>query len=188
MKRKMCRFAMLILILLFSSCSRKPVAVEQGKIITEQESLVGQKDSVEQKDSAGQEDLAEQRGNSQKEEEKIDLTQMSSTLVYAEVFHMTAAPQDYVGKCIRVRGQFSVYQNKDTGNNRYFITITDASACCSQDLEFVLAGHSSYPDDYPQPGEEITVTGKFETYEDRGYTSGHLVEASFEGEEKESEI
>ena len=63
MKRKMCRFAMLILILLFSSCSRKPVAVEQGKIITEQESLVGQKDSVEQKDSAGQEDLAEQRGN-----------------------------------------------------------------------------------------------------------------------------
>ena len=42
----------------------------------------------------------------------------------------------------------------------------DATACCAQGLEFELSDRYVYPDDYPQPGEEITVQGTFDMYEE----------------------
>ena len=58
--------------------------------------------------------------------------------------------------------------------------IADATACCSQGLEFFLAGEYTYPDDYPELGTEITVSGTFETYDEDGYMYCHLVDAVFE--------
>ena len=55
--------------------------------------------------------------------------------------------------------------------------IADATACCSQGLEFVLAGEHTYPNDYPELGSEITVTGTFELYEEDGYQYCRLVDA-----------
>lgn len=37
----------------------------------------------------------------------IDLTAMSSTMVFAEVFNMTTHPEDYVGKTVKMQGIFS---------------------------------------------------------------------------------
>ena len=41
----------------------------------------------------------------------VDLTVLSSTMVYAEVFNMMLSPDDYIGKTIRITGIFSVYQD-----------------------------------------------------------------------------
>lgn len=35
----------------------------------------------------------------------------------------------------------------------------------------------AYPDDYPEPGTEITVIGEFQPYEENGVTWYHLVNA-----------
>ena len=56
-------------------------------------------------------------------------------------------------------------------------TTAPPTACCSQGLEFVLAGEHSYPADYPELGTEITVVGTFQTYEENGYMDCHLVDA-----------
>ena len=40
----------------------------------------------------------------------VDLTTLSSTMVYAEVFNMMMSPDDYIGKTIRMTGIFTVYQ------------------------------------------------------------------------------
>ena len=113
----------------------------------------------------------------------VDLTTLSSTMVYSEVYNMMVSPESYVGKAVKMRGQFALYQSVDENGNLipdqiYFAcVIADATACCSQGLEFVLAGEHSYPDDYPELGTEITVVGTFQTYEENGYMYCHLVDA-----------
>ncbi|WP_407386101.1 hypothetical protein [Ruminococcus sp.] len=92
----------------------------------------------------------------------VDLTTMSSTMVYSEVLNMQQAPEQYLGKTVKMKGPFNV---SEMGGNRYFAClIKDATACCSTGIEFELAGNYSYPDDYPKKDTEITVIGTFTTY------------------------
>lgn len=112
----------------------------------------------------------------------VDLTTMSSTMVYAEVFSMTRFPEDYLGKTITMRGQFTVYGNTKSGTPYFAVVIADATACCSQGIEFVLAGEHTYPDDYPKEGDEITVTGQYQSYEESGGVYYHLADAEIVSE------
>ena len=92
----------------------------------------------------------------------VDLTGMSSTMVYSEVLNMQKKPDDYLGKVVRMKGPFNV---TEIDGNRYFACIIkDATACCSSGIEFEWAGDHSYPEDYPEKNQEITVTGTFTTY------------------------
>lgn len=110
----------------------------------------------------------------------IDLTQMSSTAVYAEVYGMMVTPDDYVGKTVKASGEFGAYQDPNTGNYYFGIIVYDALACCSQGIEFVLGGNSSYPEDYPALGASATVVGEFQTYMEGQSEYCHLVNAHIE--------
>ena len=68
----------------------------------------------------------------------LDLTKLSSTMVYSEVFNIMMDPDEFVGKTIRMAGLFSVYQDRQSGNDYFSCLIEDATACCAQGLEFVL--------------------------------------------------
>lgn len=107
----------------------------------------------------------------------VDLTALSSTMIYSEVYNMMVTPDDYMGKKIKMKGNFSVYQDTSNGNMYYACVIADATACCSQGLEFTLSGNYSYPQDYPELGTEITVIGEFETYEENGLKYCRLIHA-----------
>ena len=107
----------------------------------------------------------------------VDLTQLSSTMVYSEVYNMMTAPDGYMGKTVKMKGPFSVYHDEETGNYYFACIISDATACCSQGIEFVLTGEHTYPKDYPELGTEITVTGIFDTYEENGYMYCRLNDA-----------
>lgn len=116
----------------------------------------------------------------------IDLTALSSTMVYSEVYNMMVTPENYIGKTVKMRGQLEIAQPLDADGNPdpqriYFsCVIADATACCAQGIEFVLAGEHKYPEDYPQPGAEITVSGTFRTYEEDGYIYGQLYDAEMQ--------
>lgn len=107
----------------------------------------------------------------------IDLTQLSSSVVYGQVYDMINNPDDYLGKTVRMSGPFAYYLDAGTGEEYFAVLITDAKACCSQGIEFVLEGDHTYPDDYPAPDEEITVVGRFNSYKDSGYTYCQLLGA-----------
>lgn len=79
---------------------------------------------------------------------------------------MMTNPSDYIGKTVKMNGQFSIYHDKATDKYYFACIIADATACCSQGLEFVLDGDNKYPDDYPDLGTEITVIGEFSTYKE----------------------
>lgn len=112
----------------------------------------------------------------------VDLTRLSSTMVYSEVYNMMYTPGDYIGKTIKMTGQFVYYENPDTQAQYFTCIIGDAMACCSQGLEFVLTGKHTYPDDYPELGSEITVSGTFELYEEGEIQYCRLVDAEMIGQ------
>ncbi len=149
----------------------------------------GQESGVEQVLQAGTEQAdeaqsAEEAANAGEtrqtaQEVDVDLTQLSSTMVYSEVYNMMAAPEDYIGKTVRMSGQFAIYYDESTEVYYFACIVADATACCSQGIEFVLAG-AEYPKDYPELGEEITVSGVFQTYQEGEYTYCTLLDAALE--------
>ncbi len=100
----------------------------------------------------------------------IDLTVLSGTMVYAEVYNMMAAPKNYIGKTVKMEGSFAAYHDEVSDNYYFACIIMDATACCSQGMEFVLTDDYTYPDDYPEEGEDICVIGVFDLYNEDGLT------------------
>ncbi len=98
----------------------------------------------------------------------VDLTVMSATMVYSVVYDMVTEPSSYEGKMIKMDGLFDVYTDERTGKNYYACIIQDATKCCSSGIEFELEEERIYPDEYPDNGSFITVSGVFETYEEDG--------------------
>ncbi len=94
----------------------------------------------------------------------VDLTTMNANMVYSEVYNMLCEPERYMGKIIRMEGLFSVFVDPTTNKSYYSCIIQDATACCASGLEFDPPAGLSYPDDYPAVGDDITVTGTFDTY------------------------
>lgn len=109
----------------------------------------------------------------------LDLTKLSSTMVYAEVSNMMTNPSGYTGKTVKMQGTFAVYHDDATGKNYFACLIADATACCSQGIEFVLAGDHTYPADYPEIGSEIAVRGTFGTYFEGEYMYCQLTDAEW---------
>lgn len=108
----------------------------------------------------------------------VDLTKLSSTMVYSEVYNMMYTPDDYIGKTVKMEGQFAYYEDPETKAQYFACIIADATACCSQGLEFILTGEHTYPNDYPELGSEITVTGTFEVYTENGFQYCRLKDAA----------
>ncbi len=106
----------------------------------------------------------------------VDLTMLSSTMVFSEVYNIMVLPQDYMGKTIRMRGITAIYTDSGTGQKYYSCIVQDATACCAQGIEFHLTDESQYPAE----GEEVTVRGTFDTYGENGYQYAVLSNAVVE--------
>ena len=113
----------------------------------------------------------------------IDLNNLNANVVYSQVFLMMTEPDKFIGKRIRMSGQFNVYaaeEGNPSGVTEYYaIIIADAQACCQQGIEFVWPGHT-YPDGFPEVKSNASVTGIFEVYEENGKKYCRLVADSVE--------
>lgn len=107
----------------------------------------------------------------------IDLTQMNSNMVFVQISDMINNGDNYLGKTVKVKGPFSYFQETD-GREFFAVIISDATACCSQGIEFVLDGDYSYPEDYPEIDTEIVVTGEFNYYKEGIITYCQLLHAN----------
>lgn len=114
----------------------------------------------------------------------VDLTKLNGTMMYSQVFDMMSNPQKYMGKRVVMRGQFSFYQPMDGDGkpipDRIYCScvIADATACCSQGLEFDLSNKPASLEDYPAAGDDIEVSGTFSTYDEGGFTYCRLINAA----------
>ena len=159
---------MLVICMLFSLAACGNSTSEQGSTASPS--------SREQSNSGtDSQDTSENNADQEIQKIDVDLTQLSSTMVYSEVYNMMYTPEDYIGKTVKMNGAFTLYCQKVTEDGQpdfnypiyYACVIADATSCC-------------YPDDYPKLGGNITVTGTFETYEEDGNQYSHLVNAVLE--------
>lgn len=96
-----------------------------------------------------------------------DLTTMGSDMVYVTVYQFMVNPEDYIGKTVRMKGDYYASWYEPDAQYYHYCIIQDATACCAQGMEFVWGdGSHSYPDEYPEENAEIVVTGTFGTYYD----------------------
>ena len=113
----------------------------------------------------------------------VDLNNLNANVVYSQVYLMMTEPDKFIGKRIRMSGQFNVYaaqEGNPSGVTEYYaIIIADAQACCQQGIEFVWPGHT-YPDGFPEVKSNASVTGIFEVYEENGKKYCRLVADSVE--------
>lgn len=107
----------------------------------------------------------------------LDLSRLSGTVVYSQVYNIMYEPEPYIGKVIKMAGYYSAYEDTERDVVYHACIIPDATACCAQGIEFIWAGEHQWPTDYPEEGTDIIVTGKLETYEEDGFEYLHLVDA-----------
>ncbi len=107
----------------------------------------------------------------------VDLTSLSSTMVYSEVYNMIVSPRDYIGKVVKMQGIFTYFQNPDTEKYYFACIIQDATACCAQGIEFEPKEEYVFPDDFPAAAEDVAAIGVFDTYEEDGFTYNTLRDA-----------
>jgi hypothetical protein len=160
------------------------VAGCSDKSDAQSENYIMAKPSPATSESAGTESAApllendrttEQGASAQAGDADVDLTALSSTMVYAEVYNMMTSPDDYIGKTIKMSGPYYASYYEETEQYYHYVVIEDATACCQQGLEFVWSGEHSYPADYPDDNTRVEVTGVFDSYEELGTTYYHLV-------------
>ena len=109
----------------------------------------------------------------------VDLTVSGGTVLFAQLTLMTDNTKDYLGKSVRMEGEFSPYPvySKDGGSQtRCSCIVWDNTKCCTAGLDFVLEG-KNYPDGYPEIGKTIIVEGTFEEESLFGVTRGVLKDA-----------
>lgn len=180
MKQWICSLLVVLLMFSFCSCGKQSANDIIAPLPTED---ITTTPMPSEKPSQSQADIVDSSTASGID---VDLTSLSSTMVYSEVYNMIVLPENYIGKTVKMNGTFTLYQGLDEngalipGQIYFACIIADATACCSQGLEFVLAGEHIYPDDYPELGSEITVVGTFQTYEENGYMYCHLIDAELE--------
>lgn len=93
---------------------------------------------------------------------QVDISRLSETMAYAQMFTIVTKPAEYVGQTTRVKGTYVPIQDPTReGLYYHFLVVADMQACCEIGVEFFLEGHR-YPDDYPPQYSTIEVEGKFE--------------------------
>lgn len=106
----------------------------------------------------------------------VDLTDMSATMVYSEVFDMVNKPDEYIGKTIKMHGNIFMNFDEKEERIRCYCIIADATKCCQQGLEFVL---KKEPDKYPEADSEVTVVGTADKFKYEDGTSCIIKDAEF---------
>ena len=156
---------------------------ENSKSDTKKEVSKKEVNKKEVADDAGKGKSSKSKSKTKGNKIDVDLNNLNANVVYSQVFLMMTEPDKFIGKRIRMSGQFNVYaaeEGNPSGVTEYYaIIIADAQACCQQGIEFVWPGHT-YPEGFPEVKSNASVTGIFEVYEENGKKYCRLVADSVE--------
>ena len=166
------KIAVLLMCLTLFACKAKDKTDNTGlKAASEAKQVVG---------STGSTTGASPTASSDPSKIDLDLTKMSATMIYSTIFDMLVMAEDYVDKNIKVTGWFETYTDPQTGELYYAVVVPDATACCQQGLEFVWPGEHKFPEDFPEVGADITITGIYKLIENDGITYNYLEVSNIE--------
>ena len=167
--------ALLLTVLLLAGCAREePLSGSRPEPSAQSSSRSGP--AAEEPSSQPE---SQSEASSDTETAEVDLTGMSSTMVFAEVYNMMVEPESYEGKTVRMQGELVSYPHPFTGEDCHAVIVKDALACCAQGFQFQPAEGVTLPED----GTEVTVTGIYtldESLMDQGIMMSYLAECAVE--------
>lgn len=88
----------------------------------------------------------------------MDLSDMSYTMAYAQVYSMVMAPKRHQGETLKIKGSYYGFQTQE-GQDVHLILIIDEAGCCEVGMEFRITGNLAWPQDYPPNNSIILLTG-----------------------------
>lgn len=188
MRKYKCLPFILLLILLLTSCygenqqglqTKKAVSIEDiSEEIDEQRGNNSLEKTVSQKEPDTDEDfdVETEIQNNQSSDVDIDLTDVSSTIAYTQLFVIQRKPDEYIGKTVKLNGEFQVIENTENNIKFFAIIVSDDAACCKVGYEIVFSEKYKQSTDFPQIGENVTLVGKVNGFEKDGLTYINLIE------------
>lgn len=93
-----------------------------------------------------------------------DMSRMSATMAYAQLYNIFTEQEKYVGQTLRMRGQYRPMRDENGAAKYHFIMVYDNAACCELGLEFLWTPAGHYPEEYSL----IELTGVFDICNDGG--------------------
>ena len=119
--------------------------------------------SCSQNNQTTYETIAETKEVSNELKIDIDMTNFSITILFALLQNLVNYPDDYIGKVIKIKGDFKSWKDETTNEDVYLINISDEAACCSAEIQIVFDKDSFDISQLPDVGDEITVIGRFDS-------------------------
>ena len=105
----------------------------------------------------------------------MDFTKMSDTMIAAEMSNMRSRPNDYVGKIIKLSGEYNARFISELDGYAHFIVYYEGDACCPpEEIEFRLSDENAFSDDFLEDGVMIELEGVFESYRVLGRAFSYL--------------
>lgn len=92
----------------------------------------------------------------------MDLTRLSETMAYAQMFGIVHNPKKYLGKTARIQDTYVPLPDPaNEGTYYHFLVVADITGCCEIGIEFFLESDRC-PEDYPPEQAQIELEGVFD--------------------------
>lgn len=95
---------------------------------------------------------------------QLDLSRMSPTMAYAQLYNIFMEQEKYVGQTIKMRGQYVAMRDENEVAKYHFVMVYDNAACCQLGMEFLMTPAENLPKD----NSLIELTGVFDICNDAG--------------------
>ena len=88
----------------------------------------------------------------------LDLTSMSTTMIFAQVNDFYTNGENYVDKIIKIKGLYIEDYREEIDTTYKMLIVSDVTGCCVIGVDVVLPDNMSYP----SPGTFIALVGSIE--------------------------
>ncbi len=105
-----------------------------------------------------------------------DLTGMSATMLFGQVFDILHNSENYYESTIRLEGEFEVLVNAVSDESVYTLIVEDEGGCCAQWLRLKMA--EGVDIDIPEAGAAVLLEGKVVAAEDASDENDIYIEIS----------
>ena len=102
----------------------------------------------------------------------IDISTYGKNMAYAEMYNLYGHLDEEMGKTLKITG---IFEYVDQEEPIFLCIIQDQMGCCGIPVCFDPEDVYTYPEDYPERGEEITVSGTIQKKKnEKGYDELYL--------------
>ena len=106
-----------------------------------------------------------------------DLSNYNFNMISSFFFQMLVESEKYENKTFKIKGKFQSFENEENPDALpYFsVIMNDVTMCCQEGIDFVWEGNHNWPADYPDQDQEITIIGKYIVTETDGFTYNYIL-------------